>query len=167
MAELELALDGNGGNGGESNSTCGVVDENGLWGHTYTEGGHDGYAGENCGNVKIYNNIKVYAYGGAGSNTIPSMNFGTNSGGSGYPAAGIGGGGAGGAGGDWANGAGGYVGTWGDNGDNLRTNGNNGLSLLRSQFSNTGISGVETGTYRGAGDDAASYFSKRSFFNRT
>lgn len=96
-------IGGNGGNGGESNSTCSGDDgntprndENDLWGHRYTDGGHDGYAGENCGKVNIYNDVTVYAYGGAGSNTIPSLNIGTNSGGSGYPAAGIGGGGAGG-----------------------------------------------------------------------
>lgn len=151
-------IGGNGGNGGESNSTCNRSDEYRLWGHTYTEGGHDGYAGEDCGNVNIYNTLRVYAYGGAGSNTIPSLNTGTNSGGSGYPAAGIGGGGAGGAGGDWANGAGGYVGTWADDGDCYRPNGNNGISLLRSDFTDTRIYGVNDGTYRGAGDDAASYF---------
>lgn len=89
-------IGGNGGDGGESNSTNNENDENDLWGHTYTEGGHDGYAGENCGKVNIYNDVTVYAYGGAGSNTVPSLNIGTNSGGSGYPAAGIGGGGAGG-----------------------------------------------------------------------
>lgn len=90
-------IGGNGGNGGESNSTCSEPpDLDDLWGHTYTDGGHDGYAGQNCGIVNIYNNITVYAYGGAGSNTVPSLNYGTNSGGSGYPAAGIGGGGAGG-----------------------------------------------------------------------
>lgn len=89
-------IGGNGGNGGESNSTNNEKDENNLWGHTYTEGGHDGYAGENCGKVNIYNDVTVYAYGGSGSNTVPSLNTGTNSGGSGYPAAGIGGGGAGG-----------------------------------------------------------------------
>lgn len=72
--------------------------------------------------------------------------------------AGIGGGGAGGAGGDWANGAGGYVGTWGDDGDCYRNNGNNGISELRSSYTNTGISGVSAKTYRGVGDDAASYF---------
>ena len=54
--------------------------------------GHDGYAGENCGNVNIYNSLNIYAYGGSGSSTVPSQNIGTNSGGSGYPAAGIGGG---------------------------------------------------------------------------
>ncbi|MBO5398396.1 MAG: hypothetical protein J6A36_05690 [Clostridia bacterium] len=151
-------IGGNGGNGGESNSTCGARDEYNLWGHSYTDGGHDGYAGEDCGYVNIYNTLKVYAYGGAGSNTVPSLNYGTNSGGSGYPAAGIGGGGAGGAGGDWANGAGGYVGTWGDTGDCYRTNGNNGISLLRSDFSDIGVSGVSDGSYRGSGDDAASYF---------
>lgn len=150
-------IGGNGGNGGESNSTCGAKDES-LWGQSYTDGGHDGYAGEDCGNVNIYNTLRVYAYGGAGSNTVPSLNYGTNSGGSGYPAAGIGGGGAGGAGGDWAGGAGGYVGTWGDNGDCYRTNGNNGISLLRSDFTDTRIEGVSNAIYRGRGDDAASYF---------
>lgn len=146
-------IGGNGGNGGESNSTNSARDEYNLWGHAYTDAGHDGYAGENCGTVNIYNDLTVYAYGGAGSHTIPSLNIGTNSGGSGYPAAGIGGGGAGGAGGDWANGAGGYVGTWGDEFDCNRTNGNNGISLLRLDF---GVNVASNG--RGIGDDAASYF---------
>lgn len=150
-------IGGNGGNGGESNSTCGVNSTN-VYGRAYTDGGHDGYSGEDCGYVNIYNSVKVYAYGGAGSNTVPSLNYGTNSGGSGYPAAGIGGGGAGGAGGDWAGGAGGYVGTWGDDGDCYRANGNNGVSLLRSDYEDTRISGVSDGSYRGIGDDAASYF---------
>ncbi len=61
-------------------------------------------------------------------------------------------------GGDWAGGAGGYVGTWGDNGDCYRTNGNNGISLLRSDFTDENISGIADGTYRGGGDDGASYF---------
>ena len=61
-------------------------------------------------------------------------------------------------GGDWAGGAGGYVGTWGDNGDCYRTNGNNGISLLRSDFTKEGISGIVEGTYRVACYFAASYF---------
>ncbi len=117
--------------------------------------------GENCGNVNIHNNLKVYAYGGAGSNTVPSQNIGTNSGGSGYPAAR-----------NWSVvGArrsrsetgrmelGGYVGTWGDDGDCYRTNGDNGISLLIKDFDNKGISGVGDNSFRGNGDDAASYFS--------
>lgn len=143
-------IGGNGGNGGESNLTCTLTYTELLWELTYTDAGHDGYSGENCGNVNIYNDLTVYAYGGAGSNTIPSLNHGTNSGGSGYPAAGIGGGGAGGAGGDWANGAGGFVGTWGDNGDCERSNGNSGISLKRSDFDLNGTIFM--------GDDAASYF---------
>ena len=117
--------------------------------------------GENCGIVNIHNDLKVYAYGGGGSNTVPSLNSGTNSGGSGYPAAGIGG--------RTEHGRsraeiglmelGGYVGTWGDEGDCYRTNGNNGLSLLRSAFDNDKITGIRDESYRGHGDDAASYFS--------
>ena len=61
-------------------------------------------------------------------------------------------------GGDWANGAGGYVGTWGDNGDCYRENGNNGVSEVRSDYDDSRITGVIEKTYRGYGDDAASYF---------
>ena len=89
-------IGGNGGNGGESNSTCSTNYRALAWDLPYTDAGHDGYAGQDCGTVNIYDTVTVYAYGGAGSNTVPSLNFGTNSGGSGYPAAGIGGGGAGG-----------------------------------------------------------------------
>ena len=104
-SELELELVAMVGDGGESNSTCNTytdqyhIEHPGanwyktlLWNLPYTDAGHDGYAGENCGNVNIYNTLNVYAYGGAGSSTVPSENYGTNSGGSGYPAAGIGGG---------------------------------------------------------------------------
>ena len=83
-----------------------------------------------------------------GSNTVPSLNFGTNSGGSGYPAAGIGGRWRWPVeGGNWATGACGYVGTWGDEGDNQHGNGNNGFSLSRTNKNNH------------AGDDGGSYFS--------
>lgn len=83
-----------------------------------------------------------------GSNTVPSLNYGTNSGGSGYPAAGIGGRWGWPVGdGNWGTGAGGYVGTWGDENDNDHPNGNNGFTLSRQ------------GGYSHPGDDGGSYFS--------
>lgn len=154
-------IGGNGGKGGSSNAVC-TGQEN--LGHSNSEDGwkdwgEDGYQGEDCGIININDSVTVYAYGGSGSKTVPSKNSGTNSGGSGYPAAGIGrwpelGGG----GGDWENGAGGYVGTWGDDGDIYREEGHNGISILRQDYDDTRISGISDRTYRGLGSDAASYF---------
>ena len=74
-----------------------------------TNGAFNGEDGENCGNINIYNNVTVYAYGGSGGNAGNGI---TSSGGGagGYPSAGIGGGGAGGGGGSHAGAGGGYTG---------------------------------------------------------
>jgi len=101
-------IGGNGGNGasganGQSSDSERVCESAGL--------------AENCGNVNIYNSLKVYAYGGGGGyggTGIVTLEDGTindfSGGGGGYPAAGIGGGGAGGAGATCCTGAGGYTG---------------------------------------------------------
>ncbi len=54
--------------------------------------GEDGGRGEDCGVVRIFNSLTVYAYGGGGGSSI-SLNERLSSGlgGGGYPAAGIGG----------------------------------------------------------------------------
>ena len=94
--------------------------------------GSDGGPGENCGNVNIYGNLTVYAYGGAGG----SGGAGTKEnggGGGGYPGAGIGGGGAGGAGGTCCAGGGGYSGGGGDGytgQENQAENGNTGSGVV-------------------------------------
>ncbi len=80
-------IGGNGGNGGSAN---GEISDN------LNGSGHDGEAGEDCGNVNIYNSLVVYAYGGAGGASVPGTNAYAGTGGGGYPASGIGGGGAGG-----------------------------------------------------------------------
>ena len=84
---------------GDSNS---ISDNSGKNGYTNPlsttndmNAGLDGGKGEDCGIVNIYSSVTVYAYGGAGGSSPTSLNFGTNSGAGGYPAAGIGGGGAG------------------------------------------------------------------------
>lgn len=69
----------------------------------------NGGKGEDCGIINILNNIKVYAYGGAGAEGAKSTG-GNGAGSGGYPGAGIGGGGAGGAGSTCCSGAGGYSG---------------------------------------------------------
>ena len=87
MEEQELVLVGNGGTGGAGNST---INAGGDWATSrvsYTDSGLDGEAGENCGEVNIYNNLMVYAYGGGGGSAPKSLNFGTSTGGGGYPAA--------------------------------------------------------------------------------
>lgn len=58
--------------------------------------GEHGGTGENCGNVNIYDSLKVLAYGGKGGSGGNSLGSNSGGGGGGYPASGIGGGGAGG-----------------------------------------------------------------------
>ena len=86
--------------GGDSNSICVTSGSNGYNNAASItndmNSGLDGGKGEDCGNVKISNSIIVYAFGGGGGSSPTSLNYGTNSGAGGYPAAGIGGGGAGG-----------------------------------------------------------------------
>lgn len=105
-------IGGKGGKGGNAN-----ININGDT--TYGDGssfcgkgasGLDGEAGENCGNINIYNSMTIYAYGGGGGSANAGTNSGAGGGAGGYPAAGIGGGGAGGGGGDHAAAAGGYSG---------------------------------------------------------
>ena len=80
---LEQELGGNGGYGGDANST----EKPGSY--YLSNCGKDGGAGENCGIVKVHNSVIVYSYGGAGGS---GGSGGNNSGGGagGYPGAGIG-----------------------------------------------------------------------------
>ena len=96
-------IGGSGGDGGSGTGGDGEKD------YRICESGH---AGENCGNINIYNSLTVYAYGGAGGagGNGGTLNLGGSGGAGGYPAAGIGGGGAGGAGSTCCTGGGGYSG---------------------------------------------------------
>ncbi len=93
-------IGGNGGNGG-SPALGEEIDSRRI--------AENGGQGENAGNINIYNNIMIYAYGGAGASGGTSTD-GSGGGAGGYPAAGIGGGGAGGAGATCCTGAGGFSG---------------------------------------------------------
>lgn len=87
-------IGGNGGQGGKANSTFTFIDNNtkGL----DTNSGEDGKAGEKCGTICIFEDLEIYAYGGAGGAGGIDTSRNSGSGAGGYPAAGIGGGGAGG-----------------------------------------------------------------------
>lgn len=133
-------IGGNGGNGGK--------------GERYIC--EDGKDGENCGIINIYNNIQIYAYGGAGgSSGILSgdnrQQTGSGTGAGGYPAAGIGGGGAGGGGANHVDGAGGYSGGCAEDSPDFTVS-NNGLAahLATGNYS-TG------GGYLAEGKRGASY----------
>ena len=103
------AIGGNSGNGGTTNEESDVVaggggagagigGNGGNGGAGKSNRGNSGGSGEKCGEVKIYNSLRVYAYGGAGGSggadgikSNGAQITGTGGGG-GYPAAGIGGG---------------------------------------------------------------------------
>lgn len=122
-------IGGNGGNG--SNGKDGEEGD-----YKITE---NGGAGESCGNVNIYNSLKIYAYGGAGGagGTGGGYQHKGAGGGGGYPGAGIGGGGAGGAGSTCCAGAGGYTG---------------GSGSGNKHVANNGLSGYGYGRYHSNGD---------------
>ena len=107
------SVDGNGAGGGGAGAGIGG---NGGTGGEYANGtGVNGNNGENCGNINCYNEVKIYAFGGAGgAGGAGNLRTRSAGGAGGYPAAGIGGGGAGGAGGTCCAGAGGYTGGTGD-----------------------------------------------------
>lgn len=118
-------IGGNGGTGGDAGYGNSGPSPSGCQKDT----GKDGEAGENCGNINIYNSVTVYAYGGAGgSGGADKTNTGGTGAGGGYPAAGIGGGGAGGGGSDHADGGGGYSGGSAQWCTNYGINGNGGYS---------------------------------------
>ena len=81
-------IGGNGGDGGQAGTT--------FTPRLDTNSGSDGKAGENCGTLCIYDELEIYAYGGAGGASGYDSTNNSGSGAGGYPAAGIGGGGAGG-----------------------------------------------------------------------
>ena len=81
-------IGGNGGDGGQAGTT--------FTPRLDTNSGSDGKAGENCGTLCIYDELEIYAYGGAGGAGGYDSTNNSGSGAGGYPAAGIGGGGAGG-----------------------------------------------------------------------
>ena len=110
-----------------------------------------GYAGENCGNINIYNSLTVYAYGGAGGagGNGGTINAAGSGGGGGYPAAGIGGGGAGGAGSTCCAGAGGYSGGSASGNPYIAQNGNAGGSYER--VGSTGSQSAYKGQYTAGG----------------
>jgi hypothetical protein len=67
-----ISGDYGGSGGGGAGAGIGGNGGNGGWGSTthannLTVKPSDGYKGENCGNINIYNSLTVYAYGGARS----------------------------------------------------------------------------------------------------
>ncbi|MCI8336417.1 MAG: hypothetical protein HFI72_04595, partial [Peptococcaceae bacterium] len=87
-------IGGNGGDGGIGHPH-GTVSDNAKWTEAHSKAGNGGAAG----NIYIYENITVKAYGGGGASG-GAYAYSSGGGAGGYPAAGIGGGGAGGGGGD-------------------------------------------------------------------
>ncbi|MCI8336418.1 MAG: hypothetical protein HFI72_04600 [Peptococcaceae bacterium] len=95
-------ISGGPGGGGAGAGIGGNGGGGGLGAWDKSASGANGSAG---GTVQIYDQVKVFAYGGAGGATSEQQ---LSTGGGGYPAAGIGGGGGGGGGGDHATGGAGF-----------------------------------------------------------
>ena len=141
-------IGGNGGAGGDANSTFGHMSSR----VGTNDSGFDGKNGENAGNINIYENVKIFAYGGGGASggKSPLDSHYTNSGAGagGYPAAGIGGGGAGGGGGDHCKPGGGYS---GGAGEPYNIEGINGLGTTYVSFNTDSKDSLAGGYYTYAG----------------